>query len=193
MSGRTRNWLFIVYPESAPDCWQEFLSRQNVPFCVSPLHDRDLTDLGELKKPHYHCALCFDGLKSSDQVRSFTDLINATNPIPALSLRSSIRYFCHLDSPDKFKYSIDDMRSFCGFNHYEFLNLSISEELSIMRDIVNCIDYMGFTEYSTFLRYCIDNHYADWFPIITKRNHAYTIHSYLASVRNLKFKKEILK
>lgn len=41
---RTRNWSFIVYPESAPNNWREILQEEMTPFAVSPLHDKDINE-----------------------------------------------------------------------------------------------------------------------------------------------------
>ncbi|MGL5934083.1 MAG: Rep family protein, partial [Cetobacterium sp.] len=50
---RTRNWSFIVYPDSAPKNWVEIIQEERVPFVVSPIHDSDVNELtGELKKAH---------------------------------------------------------------------------------------------------------------------------------------------
>lgn len=62
---RTRNWAFLMYPESCVTDWQERLTRRCVPCFVSPLHDQDTWTAydeqeneahkqGEPKKAHYH-------------------------------------------------------------------------------------------------------------------------------------------
>ena len=62
---RTRNWSFIIYPESAPQNWIEQLKGEMIPFAVSPLHDEDINEgTGEVKKAHLHILLCFEGKKS---------------------------------------------------------------------------------------------------------------------------------
>ena len=38
---RTRTWLFIAYPESVPEKWEEILTDYGVPWGRSPLHDSD--------------------------------------------------------------------------------------------------------------------------------------------------------
>ena len=62
---RTRNWMILVYPESAPENWRDIISAEQVQWIESPLHDKDVfTELdekgnpehkaGQTKKPHYH-------------------------------------------------------------------------------------------------------------------------------------------
>ena len=44
---RFRNYATVVYPESAPENWQEILSDQIIPAFISPLHDSDVNPDGE--------------------------------------------------------------------------------------------------------------------------------------------------
>ena len=65
---RQRTYATIVYPDSAPNDWQDILASLCIPAFISPLHDKDTNPTGEPKKPHYHVLLMFDGKKSSAQV-----------------------------------------------------------------------------------------------------------------------------
>ena len=47
---RKRNWVFVVYPDSAPENWVEKLREMRVPGFISPLHDKDVNPDGEPKK-----------------------------------------------------------------------------------------------------------------------------------------------
>lgn len=46
---KSRTWGMVVYPESAPENWQELLSETFMQFAVSPLHDKDTNPDGEIK------------------------------------------------------------------------------------------------------------------------------------------------
>lgn len=46
---RKRNWVFVVYPESAPENWREQLKEMLVPGFISPLHDKDVNADGSPK------------------------------------------------------------------------------------------------------------------------------------------------
>ena len=74
---RKRNWVFVLYPESAPENWREQLRDMLVPGFISPLHDKDVNADGTPKKPHWHVILTFKGLKSYEQVKAITDKLNA--------------------------------------------------------------------------------------------------------------------
>ena len=60
-SEKGRDWTFIVYPESAPDNWRELLDDTHLRWIESPLHDKDVNEDGEIKKPHWHILLSFEG------------------------------------------------------------------------------------------------------------------------------------
>ena len=72
---RYRNACMIVYPESAMPNWRDYLRAKQIPFVVSPLHDKDLNPEAPAdmdgdgcllpKKPHYHVAFICNGLTTN--------------------------------------------------------------------------------------------------------------------------------
>ena len=115
---RTRNWTFVVYPESAPNDWEKIIENERVPFVVSPLHDSDISDneTGEIKKAHWHVIINFSSVKSYEQVKELTDKINAPIPQKVNSMIGATRYLIHLDHADKFQYKKEDIKCFNGFD-----------------------------------------------------------------------------
>lgn len=90
MSGRNvkkRNWVFLVYPDSAPSDWVSVLQSTGLSCAISPLHDRDVNPTGEPKKPHYHVIACYSGPTSYNVVKSLTDGLNAPIPQPLEQVR----------------------------------------------------------------------------------------------------------
>lgn len=61
---RTRNWWFVLYPDSAPNNWKAILNDLHIQYYVSPLHDKDINPDGEMKKPHWHVIVTFEGIKA---------------------------------------------------------------------------------------------------------------------------------
>ena len=74
---RKRNFVTIIYPESAPENFKEIIGDWHIPAFLSPLHDKDVNPDGEKKKPHYHLMLMFRGKKSLDQVKEIIKEVNA--------------------------------------------------------------------------------------------------------------------
>ena len=58
---RRRSYAGVIYPESMPDDWDEYLTSLHIKILLSPLHDKDLNPDHELKKSHYHILAMFDG------------------------------------------------------------------------------------------------------------------------------------
>lgn len=136
---RYRNWLFITYPESLPEDWKEIIeTRIQAPFYVSPLHDKDKKSPIEYKKPHYHNLVCFKGNKTSKQVNDIIAPLNGTIAIPCEDIGGSLRYLCHLSSPDKAQYNVNDVLCFNGADYMEGI-FTISDEKRIKREIKDFI------------------------------------------------------
>lgn len=113
-SVRTRNWMTIVYPESAPENWENLLAEECVPAIRSPLHDKDINPDGSIKKAHWHVMLMFSGPKSIDQVKEICAKFGGIEPRTVSNTQSMGRYFIHMDNPDKYQYDREDIRNFSG-------------------------------------------------------------------------------
>ena len=118
---RTRNWVCVLYPESAPENWREIIDQQHVPWVESPLHDKDVNPDGTPKKHHWHVLLMYRGKKSFSQMRDLTDALNAPPPQKCQDARGTIRYMTHRDNPEKYQYEDEpighggaDMMTLCA-------------------------------------------------------------------------------
>lgn len=158
---RTRNFATVVYPESAPQDWQELLVQQFVPALVSPLHDQDINPTGEPKKPHHHVILCFDNVKTIEQAKEVFDVIGGVGCEPVKSLRAYARYLCHLDNPDKAQYSMDAVLQFGGADFYGICECSIDRYTAIAEILDFCDDNQVYS-FRELLRLCRMQHF-EWF------------------------------
>ena len=161
---RVRNFATVVYPESAPENWQEILAEQFIPAFISPLHDKDINPTGEPKKPHYHVMIMYEGKKSDEQAKEVFDKIGGVGCERVASIRGYSRYLCHLDNPEKAQYNPEQVRCLCGADYTATIGLAtdkykaIREMLEYCRD--NCIyDYASLLEYASMERY-------DWFRVL---------------------------
>ena len=161
---RTRNFATVVYPDSAPNNWQDILVQHFVPAFISPLHDKDTNPTGDPKKPHYHVMLMFDGKKSISQVTEIFDTINGVGCEIVKSLRGYSRYLCHLDNPEKAQYNTDDVRCLCGADYTSCIGLSTDKYKAIREMMHYCIDNSIYS-YSDLLLYCSEEH-TDWFRVL---------------------------
>lgn len=153
---RARAWSFIAYPDSVPADWELILTeRFNLKWARSPLHDSDTNADETQKKPHWHIVLVFDGKKSYQQILTITQSINATNPQKVHNLQGLMRYFIHLDNPEKAQYDIKDIKS-VGINaeleimgQGDFNRKLKGEILEIIRgnDLYEYCDLLDFLQY----------------------------------------------
>lgn len=150
---RTRNWSTIIYPRiteddktECPDNWAGILSEMGIKCAVSPLHDRDVytedkTDretgdvlhrVGDLKKPHRHVIIAFDGVKTAAQAREVFERIGGVGAEPVNSLYGMVRYLTHEDNPEKAHYSTVDVLTFGGFEYRRYATTKEDEEKQVM-------------------------------------------------------------
>lgn len=66
---KSRHFMAIVYPESAPPDWREALKASFLKAAISPLHDQDLNDDGTKKKAHYHVLIEWSNTTTLNAVR----------------------------------------------------------------------------------------------------------------------------
>lgn len=160
---RSRNFATVVYPESAPEDWQDILARHCVPAFISPLHDRDVNPGGEPKKPHYHVVLMFEGKKSIPQVTEIFESIGGVGCEVVKSIRGYARYLCHLDNPEKAQYNIDDVRSIAS-DYIGTIGLAIDKHVALgeMQDF--CEKYNIYSFY-LLCRYARENR-TDWYRVL---------------------------
>ena len=68
---KARYFTFLLYPESIPNDWEMRLESIGVPIAISPLHDKDKSDVEgqEYKKAHYHVIYVAKNPVTADSVR----------------------------------------------------------------------------------------------------------------------------
>lgn len=180
---RTKNWTAIIYPESAPDNWRELIDEMHIEWIESPLHDKDLNATGEQKKAHIHVLLMFGGLKSYQQVIDVLKPLNCTIPQICQNVKALVRYFAHLDNPDKVQYSQGDIKGHGGVELADLLKVSSSQRYVLIREIFDYIIKNNITEVEDLLVYSMNEHFDDWFPILCD-NSMFVVNSFIKSRRH---------
>jgi hypothetical protein len=162
---RYRNWWFVLYPESAPEDWKQRIDDLHIQYAISPLHDKDRNPDGELKKPHWHVILCYENVKTYEQIKEFTDSLNAPIPQAVNGLVGTVRYLIHKDNPDKYQYNKAEIIAGGGFDVAELLDRSPSDKRAIVKEIYEFIKTQDITEFYELTDYAFENN-ADWFEIL---------------------------
>lgn len=175
---RTRNWAFIMYPDSAPESWRDLLTGHHVDMLISPLHDADLNATGEEKKPHWHVVLAFSGPKTEKQAQELADSVNGTKVQAVSSMRSYARYLCHLDNPEKAQYEPSQVVVLGGIDYLDMISSAADIDTAISQMEQWCDDN-GIFSYAQLCRYARQNR-PDWTRLL---HHRCTVHmkAYLQS------------
>lgn len=180
---RTRNWVFVLYPDSAPSNWQEVLSELQIPLAISPLHDRCVNADGTPKKQHWHVVLQFAGKKSFEQIKEITDSLNAPQPQKVANMVGMIRYLAHLDNPDKAQYASSDIKTFGGMDIGKLLSPTVTERYACIREMCDYVKDTGITDFCDLMDYAAVHRYEDWFKLLCD-NAAFIVNNYIKSVRH---------
>lgn len=182
---RARNWMFIVYPDSAPENWRDILSEMHVPWIESPLHDKDTDEHGELKKPHWHIILLFPGNKSYSQIREITLSLNAPNPQKIANIKGMVRYLAHLDEKDKYAYNKADIKGYCGADPELYLRATFGERYELIREMKEYVKQNEIIEFADLFEYAAEERFDDWFPLLCD-NSTFIMSNYIKSIRHRK-------
>ena len=186
---RTRNWTFVVYPESAPENWREIIDELHVPWVESPLHDKDINPDGEIKKPHWHVMIMFSSNKSYSQIREITMKLSSPNPQRVANARGMVRYFAHMDNPEKFQYDKTEIIEHAGADISSYLSVTSAERYELIREMISFVKEQQITEMKDLLDYAMHERFDDWFPLLCD-NSAYIVDSYIKSNRHRMLDKE---
>lgn len=180
---RTRNWTFVLYPESAPENWRDYIDEMHVEWVESPLHEFDTNANGEVKKAHFHILLMFGGVKTYEQVLEVLEPLNCPIPQRCHNAKAMVRYMAHLDNPDKFQYDVKSIKAHGGIDIADLLMPTKSERYSLIRDMCRYVRDNAVTEYQDLVDYAMEEQYDTWFPLLCD-NSAYHIGQYIKSQRN---------
>lgn len=164
-----RDWAFIVYPESAPGNWREILDETHMRWIESPLHDKDFNPDGTFKKPHWHVMLSADGPITLKAVEKIVEPLNVPKPQKVSSGRGLVRYMVHLDNPEKYQYSKDEIIGHCGADVESYFEMSKTNKTEVMKEIVVYINDNEIDNYADFLMHCI-SYSDDWFDVAINCN-----------------------
>lgn len=175
---RTRNFVTVVYPESASENWVETLSESHIPVFISPLHDKDNNPDGEAKKAHYHVMLMYESVHTIEQAKAIFDSIGGVGIETVNSVRGYARYLCHLDNPEKAQYNPADVRSLCGADYNSIIGLPTDRYKAIREMMLFCGE-KNVLYYHELLNYaCTERE--DWFKVLCDSG-TYVMKEYIKS------------
>ena len=187
MQSKGRFWGFICYPESMND-WKDINDgciRYGYPVALSPLHDKDLDENGNIKKPHYHGIIVFPNTTTENHAdKVCTEIFNSTHPILLGSPRSMYLYHTHENDSTKVRYSDFDRIFFNGFDITDYYITTDSEGLNRQIECDLYVRESGILEYADLTFSLLDNGDYDKYRFVT----SHSIH-YNALLKSLRCKR----
>ena len=94
-----------------PDCEEHLLSldliKQNYKYALIT-HDKDVNEDGELLKPHIHVVIKLDNTQEDTALEKNLGLRSGLVHT-IFSLKGSLEYLIHLNNPEKYQYSLNDV------------------------------------------------------------------------------------
>lgn len=183
---RYRDFASVVYPDSVctPNNWIDILAEQHIQALISPLHDKDLDENGDPKKAHYHVMLMFEGCKTKKQAIEIFDLIGGVGLEIVKSRRGMARYLCHLDTPHKYQYDINDVNVLGGADFIDIINLP-SDNYAILQEILDYITIENILYVQDLYVYVRNEDKQDWFRVLT--SNGYIIGCFCSDNRRKKY------
>lgn len=163
---KARYFTFLLYPESIPSGWLDKLELIGVPIAVSPLHDKDLSDVEgqKYKKAHYHVIYVSKNPVTAESVRlkikrSLGDKSVAMVQIVSTSMENMYLYLTH-DSKDaiakkKHKYDKKEIKLINNFDVDRYVTLDESEKKELRQTLLELVDkynIVNIIELSAFIK-----------------------------------------
>ena len=148
---KARYFTSLLYPESIPADWKQRLELIGVPIAISPLHDRDKSNVeGQTyKKAHYHVIYVARNPVTPESVRIkikrlLGDKSIAKVQIVIRSMESMYLYLTH-ESKDavekkKHKYSKHDISLLNNFDIDRYITLDVKDKDDMLNDVCDLID-----------------------------------------------------
>ena len=157
---RCRVYTCILYPESAKVGWFDKLSAFGIKCAVSPLHNKDLSEDGNVKKAHYHLLFQFDNKKTIQAFEYECAIpLGAVMCQPVRNIKSFTRYLCHLDNSEKAAYPESEVVCLNGFEYQRLAAKTQCYDEKVISLLDSLDTYGGYSVngYLHFLRLNNDN------------------------------------
>ena len=151
---KARYFTFLLYPESIPDDWELKLELTGVSMAISPLHDRDKSNVEgqEYKKPHYHVIYVAANPVTTHSVRKRIQRALGNESVAKVqfvkqSMENIYLYLTH-ESKDaiaknKYKYDKKDIKLLNNFDIDRYVVLDVEDKDEMLNDVCDMIDDHG--------------------------------------------------
>lgn len=163
---KSKYFCAVLYPDSSTydtDNVIKSLAAEHLTFAVSPLHDRDLEDNGNLKKPHYHLLLSYSSATTLNNIRGWFKAcgLGESDLHTVRVCASSVgyyRYLTHKDNPEKAQYNVNDIRVFNDFDElFKKFSETAGDKIDSLVRIFQIVDELGTVSFHALVQYLMLN------------------------------------
>lgn len=172
---KSKYFCCIMYPDSSTydvDKVIKALAEEHLTFALSPIHDRDVDDVGSLKKCHYHLLLAYSSATTLNNIRRWFSVCG----MPESELHSVrvcasgvgyYRYLTHRDNPEKAQYDDNDIRVFNDSDElFKKFTKTSSDNIDDLVRIFQIVDELNTISFHTLVQYLMLNE-RDLFKMLT--------------------------
>lgn len=151
---RSRSHCLLLYPEDETHMNALNLIKQYYNYAYI-LHDKDYTDTGEIKKPHYHIVITFNNAKWNTKVAE--ELKITDNYIEQCrNLELALEYLIHRNEETKYQYPIDEVKGPLKQKLIKYLNQNDLDENDRVYELYKYISESNkIIYYYEFVEYCV--------------------------------------
>lgn len=169
---KARYFTFLLYPESIPENWEMELELMGIPMAISPLHDKDKSDVEgqEYKKAHYHVIYVAANPVTTHSVRKRIQRALGNKSIAKVqvvkqSMENMYLYLTH-ESKDaiaknKYKYAKKDIKLLNNFDIDRYVVLDVEDKDEMLNDVCDMIDDHGLANIRELRRF-VKEHGSDY-------------------------------
>lgn len=168
---KARNFAFILYPESIPSDWKVRLETLGVCMAISPLHDKDKSEIEgqEYKKPHYHVVYIAKNPVTVESIRLKIKRclgVSAVNHVEIVDNVENMYLYLTHESKDAFAknkhvYSKSDIVLLNDFDIDRYVTLDEAQKKDLKVLIMNLINKKHIVNSAHLLDF-VDEHGAEY-------------------------------
>lgn len=172
---KSKYFCCILYPDSSTynfDKVIKSLAEEHLTFAVSPIHDRDVDNVGSLKKAHFHLLLAYSSATTLSNIRGWFKACGMPeSELHTVRLCASgvgyYRYLTHEDNPEKAHYDANDIRVFNDFEElFKKFSKTGSSKIDDLVHIFQIVDELNTISFHSLIQYLMLNE-RDLFKMLT--------------------------
>lgn len=172
---KSKYFCALLYPDSTTYDTEKVikaLAMEHLTFAVSPIHDRDVDNDGNLKKAHFHLLLAYSSATTLNNIRGWFKVCGLPeSELHTVRVCASgvgyYRYLTHKDNIEKVQYLDNDIRVFNDSDElFKKFSRTASEKIDDLVRIFQIVDELETISFHSLVQYLMLNE-RDLFKLLT--------------------------